>query len=103
MIRTRSIRFRKGTRHDDTAHPKTKAKRELGLPSGHGLRGRGMHRAREVLSRESQSKRETRSYFFFAFFAVFFAFFAVFFAFFAAMVFFPFSTFADVFCFSFVT
>jgi len=54
----------------------------------------------ETLSREA-NQAKSRSYFFFAFFAVFFAFFAVFFAFFAAMVFFPFSAFADLFCFCF--
>ena len=63
-------------------------------------RGRGKKR----LSREepkANGRRSKGAYFFFAFFAVFFAFFAVFFAFFAAMVFFPFSAFADFFCFWF--
>src|SRR5258707_498044 len=111
MIRTRTIYPRKGThvrlRSQARLHPTDSPENEgqaQARPSHRGTpNGWRAYTAREETpSRESQSK-QLGGYFFFAFFAVFFAFFAVFFAFLAAMVFFPFSTFADLFCFCFVT
>ncbi len=90
-----------GWAHELQVTRKRRPSAKLGLPSGHAQQLAGVHRARRNPLAREPIRQRAEGYFFFAFFAVFFAFFAVFFAFFAAMVFFPFSAFADLFCFCF--